>query len=100
LDQTLNRLESRGKKWDIPAMISTVEKKGRTIVPVAIRDKLGIQPGSALEWTISKTGVSVVKLERPKIRPPGSFLAALKMLGRMPVAERNTEQVQRPEIEP
>jgi AbrB family looped-hinge helix DNA binding protein len=94
-----NGLAREGKGWDIPTVISTVEKKGRTVVPAEVRHKLGIQPGSALEWTISTAGVSVVKLERPKARPPGSFLAALKVLGAMPEAERSKEKVAYPAIE-
>ena len=42
-------------------MRTTIDKAGRVVIPVAIREAAGLAPGTELEITVDETGV---RLER------------------------------------
>ncbi len=53
-------------------MATTVTSKGQVTIPKAIRDLLGIEPGSAVDFRIDKTGQVVVERSEG-MRPPSRF---------------------------
>ena len=77
-------------------MKSVIYERGQTVVPVKLRKKLGLMPGTTLDWTLAADGIRVVKMEVPKPRKRPSLLESLKALGEMPSAPRLTEKVSPP----
>lgn len=53
-------------------MANMVTSKGQVTIPKAIRDLLGIEPGSAVDFRIDKTGQVVVERSEG-MRPPSRF---------------------------
>lgn len=53
-------------------MATTVTSKGQVTIPKAVRDLLGIRPGSKLEFRRSEDG-SVVLVRADGTRPPNRF---------------------------
>jgi AbrB family looped-hinge helix DNA binding protein len=75
-------------------MTSTVTVKGQTVVPKGLRKQFGIEPGTTLDWRPDGNSIRVVKMSVPGAG--GSFLNALRRLGRVPAAARDHRQVQIP----
>ncbi len=67
-------------------MTSKVAANGQTVVPKALRERLKIKTGTTLHWQEEGQSLRVTKL---KPRKPGSFLAALRRLGRVPAGPRD-----------
>ena len=42
-------------------MTTTIDKAGRVVIPAAVRERAGLQPGAVLEVTVDDTGI---RLER------------------------------------
>lgn len=72
-------------------MTSTVTAKGQTVVPKKLRDRFRIQPGTTLDWQEDGDSIRVVKVAPV---PKTGFLAALRRLGRVPAAPRDTRPVE------
>jgi AbrB family looped-hinge helix DNA binding protein len=53
-------------------MSTTVTTKGQVTIPKAIRDHLGLEPGSEVEFVIGKEGDYVLRRADGK-RPPSKF---------------------------
>jgi AbrB family looped-hinge helix DNA binding protein len=52
-------------------MSTTLTSKGQVTIPKKIRDALGLQPGSAVEFDIDERGQIVLrKAEERPVRPP------------------------------
>jgi AbrB family looped-hinge helix DNA binding protein len=71
-------------------MTSTVTAKGQTVVPKQLRDRFHIQPGTKFDWQEDGDSIRVTKVAPA---PKTGFLAALRRLGRVPVAPRDTQPV-------
>jgi AbrB family looped-hinge helix DNA binding protein len=57
-------------------MATRVTTKGQVTIPKAVRDRLGIEPGSAVNFDLAPDGrIVLVKLDGP---PPISRFAALR----------------------
>jgi AbrB family looped-hinge helix DNA binding protein len=54
------------------AVTTRVTREGRTTIPEEIRDRLGIEPGDAVEW-IERDGNVAIRLE-PPVRTKGVLL--------------------------
>lgn len=80
-------------------MKSIIYERGQTVVPVKLRKKLGLIPGTTLSWSLADDGLRVVKLEAPKPRKKTSFLGGLKLLGSLPIAPRSAEKVAPPSLD-
>ena len=72
-------------------MRSTVTAKGQTVVPKKLRERFRIKPGATLDWKEDGDSIRVVKVARP---PRRGFLQALRRLGRVPAAPRDTRPVE------
>ena len=60
-------------------MPSTVTSKGQVTVPKRLRDRLGIAPGSAVEFELSEDGrVFLTKAGQTKQKAPKSRFEALR----------------------
>jgi len=57
-------------------MATTVTSKGQVTIPKAVRDRLGIKPGSAVSFELAPHGDIV--LVKVKARRPASRFAALR----------------------
>ncbi len=57
-------------------MNSTLTSKGQVTIPKAIRDYLGVAPGSRVEFAISTDGRALVSAVKPTHRRTGSSRAA------------------------
>jgi len=55
-------------------MATTVTNKGRVTIPKPVRDRLGIEPGSAVEFDLAEDG-RVVLTKVDGTRPNGRFAA-------------------------
>ncbi len=55
-----------GLRWYYYAMQTTIDKAGRVVIPAAIRDRAGLQPGATLEVSVDDTGI---RLERVATGP-------------------------------
>jgi AbrB family looped-hinge helix DNA binding protein len=44
-------------------MKSTITARGQTVIPAAIRRKLGLTPSDRLEWVITSEGVHVIPVK-------------------------------------
>ena len=71
-------------------MTSTVTTNGQTVVPKKLRDRFQIKPGTTLDWQADGDSIRVVK-HTPPVK--GSFLKALRRLGRVPAAPRDRRPV-------
>ena len=56
--------------------MTTVTSKGQVTIPKAVRDLLGIQPGTEIEFRLSKRGEVVI--ERADQKRPPSRIAAFR----------------------
>jgi AbrB family looped-hinge helix DNA binding protein len=71
-------------------MRSTIDKAGRVVIPAAIRERLGLAPGTELEILMDDLGV---RLER--VAPP----PRLMKMGRRLVARPTAPVATRPEVD-
>ena len=42
-------------------MLTTIDRAGRVVIPLAIRQRAGLEPGTPLEVTADETGVHLVR---------------------------------------
>ena len=60
-------------------MSTTVTSKGQVTIPKPVRDRLGIRPGSAVDFELAADGrIVLVKGEDGGARPPPSRFEALR----------------------
>jgi AbrB family looped-hinge helix DNA binding protein len=71
-------------------MKTTIDKAGRVVVPAAIRERLGLTPGTELEVTVDDLGVRLVR------NVPGP---ALRRLGNRLVVRATADVAQRPSVD-
>ena len=71
-------------------MTTTIDKAGRVVIPAAVRERAGFQPGTALDITVDEFGV---RLER---RAPGPRLVKI---GRRLVARPTVKPDARPVLD-
>ena len=72
-------------------MTSTVTTRGQTVVPKKLRERFHIKPGTTLDWQQDGDSIRVVKVESS---PKSGFFQALRRLGRVPAAPRDTRPVE------
>jgi AbrB family looped-hinge helix DNA binding protein len=71
-------------------MRTTIDKAGRLVIPAAVRDRLGLTPGTTLEVTVDETGL---RLERVAAGPQ------LVRIGRRLVARPTVNPDARPSVD-
>jgi AbrB family looped-hinge helix DNA binding protein len=71
-------------------MRTTIDKAGRVVVPAAIRDRIGLTPGTALEITVDDTGI--------RLEPVASAPRLVK-IGRRLVARPTVPADSRPDLD-
>jgi AbrB family looped-hinge helix DNA binding protein len=71
-------------------MRSTIDKAGRVVIPAAIRERLGLSPGTELEVSVDDVGL---RLER--VAPP----PRLMKMGRRLVARPTAPVASRPAVD-
>ncbi len=69
---------------------STVTAKNQTVVPKKLRDRFRIEPGTTLDWREDGDSIRGIKVETAH---KSGFLQALRRLGRVPAAPRDTRPV-------
>jgi AbrB family looped-hinge helix DNA binding protein len=58
-------------------MRTTIDKAGRVVIPAAIRDRVGLTPGTELEITVDDTSVRIERVAPgPKLVKVGRRLVA------------------------
>ena len=62
---------------------ATMSSKGQTVIPKAIRERLGLQPGDAVDFVVQDDGDVV-------LRPALEDVRRLKVLGLLPWATSET----------
>ncbi|QKK01907.1 MAG: AbrB/MazE/SpoVT family DNA-binding domain-containing protein [Pseudomonadota bacterium] len=48
-------------------MRSTITERGQTVVPAAIRRRLGLSPADRLEWVVTSDGIQVIPVKADPI---------------------------------
>lgn len=48
-------------------MRSTITERGQTVIPAAIRRKLGLSPADRLEWVVTSEGIRVIPVKADPI---------------------------------
>lgn len=48
-------------------MRSTITERGQTVIPAAIRRKLGLSPSDRLEWVLTSDGIRVIPVKADPI---------------------------------
>ena len=61
---------------------STMSSKGQTVIPKTIRERLGLQPGDAVDFVVQDDGDVVL---RPALEDVRRLKGILKRAGRAPV---------------
>ena len=74
----------------MPAMVTTIDKAGRVVVPSAVRERLGLRPGTVLEVIVDEIGL------RLEPRAPGPRLVRV---GRRLVARPTVKPDARPTVD-
>jgi AbrB family looped-hinge helix DNA binding protein len=69
-------------------MITTIDRAGRVVIPAAIREKAGLNPGTELEVTLDDFGV---RLER--VAPPPRLVKVGRRLVARPTVPSHTRSV-------
>jgi AbrB family looped-hinge helix DNA binding protein len=54
-------------------MHSRVSSKGQTVIPKAVREKLGLATGDLIRFRVAKTGVTIDKVRQAEDDPFVSF---------------------------
>lgn len=62
---------------------ATLTSKGQTVIPKAIRDQLGLQPGDTLDFIVQESGDVLI---RPATEDVRQLKGLLKRAGRAPVS--------------
>jgi AbrB family looped-hinge helix DNA binding protein len=58
-------------------MQTTIDKAGRVVVPAAVRERLGLEPGTVLEVTVEETGIRLERVAQgPQLVRVGKRLVA------------------------
>jgi AbrB family looped-hinge helix DNA binding protein len=58
-------------------MKTTIDKAGRVVIPVAIRNKVGLRPGAEIEVLVDEGSIRLVRaVSRPKLVRVGKRLVA------------------------
>jgi len=68
-------------------MRTTIDKAGRVVIPVALRERAGFSPGAELEVTVDETGV---RIER--VAPPPKLIRIGRRLVARPTAPVDTRR--------
>jgi len=69
---------------------STMSSKGQTVIPKAIRERLGLQPGDAVDFVVQDDGDVVL---RPALEDVRRLKGVLRRAGRAPVTVREMIRV-------
>ncbi len=67
----------------------TMSSKGQTVIPKAIRERLGLRPGDALDFVIQDDGDVVI---RPALEDVRRLKGVLRRTGRAPVTLRQMDR--------
>jgi len=63
--------------WYVNGMRTTIDKAGRVVIPVAVRERLGLRPGTDLEVLVEDFSVRLVRrVPGPKLVKVGTRLVA------------------------
>jgi antitoxin PrlF len=62
---------------------ATMRSKGQTVIPKAIRERLGLRPGDTLDFVVQDDGDFVI---RPALEDVRRLKGALRRPGRAPVS--------------
>ena len=68
---------------------STMSTKGQTVIPKAIRDRLGLQPGDAVDFVVQEDGDVVL---RPALDDVRRLKGLLHRPGRAPVSVQEMDR--------
>jgi len=68
---------------------ATLTSKGQTVIPKAIRDHLGLQPGDSLDFVVQDSGEVMIRPATEDIR---RLKGLLHRVGRLPVSVREMNQ--------
>ena len=68
---------------------STMSSKGQTVIPKAIRDRLGLQPGDAVDFVVQEDGDVVL---RPALDDVRHLKGLLHRPGRAPVGVQEMDR--------
>jgi AbrB family looped-hinge helix DNA binding protein len=71
-------------QWHFDAMKATIDKAGRIVIPAAIREKVGLRPGTLLEVTVDDFTIRIVAA-----LPPPKLVRRGKRLVAQPTAKRS-----------
>ena len=71
-------------------MRTTIDKAGRVVVPAAVRERLGLEPGTVLQVTVEETGIRLEPVA------PGPQLVRV---GRRLVARPTVSPDERPQLD-
>ena len=64
-------------KWYYDGMTTTIDKAGRVVIPAAVRERLGLLPGTSLEVTADDGNVTLSPVvERPTLVNRRGWLVA------------------------
>ena len=69
---------------------STMSSKGQTVIPKAIRERLGLQPGDALDFVVQDDGDVIL---RPALEDVRRLKGVLRRAGRAPVSVQEMNRV-------
>ena len=69
---------------------STMSSKGQTVIPKAIRERLGLQPGDALDFVVQDDGDVIL---RPALEDVRRLKGVLRRADRAPVTVREMSRV-------
>jgi AbrB family looped-hinge helix DNA binding protein len=69
---------------------STISSKGQTVIPKAIRERLGLQPGDAVDFVVQDDGEVVL---RPALEDVRRLKGILRRADRAPVTVQEMNHV-------
>lgn len=69
---------------------STMSSKGQTVIPKAIRERLGLQPGDAVDFVVQDDGDVVL---RPALEDVRRLKGVLRRAGRAPITVQEMDRV-------
>jgi antitoxin PrlF len=71
---------------------ATMSSKGQTVIPKAIRERLGLRPGDSLDFVVQDDGDVVI---RPALEDVRHLKGALRRANRAPVSVQEMNRVVR-----
>jgi AbrB family looped-hinge helix DNA binding protein len=80
----------RLKRGDVAMPTATMSSKGQTVIPKAIRERLGLRPGDALDFVVQDDGDVVI---RPALEDVRRLKGVLHHAGRAPVTVQHMNRV-------